>query len=99
MPSRRSCVFIGGQSIRICGVAWLADRYLISRANLAEAAVDPLLGQLLLHSVLRQARAQTGEVHVIHLLVLIEAPEHHRLLARYWIFVLLNALRATFLHH
>src|SRR5258706_14966477 len=77
----------------------LTDHQLIARADLLQTAVDPLLGQLFLYSVLRQTGAKVREVYVVHLLVLIEARENHGLLARYRIFVLLQALRANLFHH
>src|ERR1700722_637623 len=76
-----------------------SDCQLFPRAKLPQAPVNPLLGQLLLHAILRQPRAQAGEIDVIHLLVLIEAGENQRLFARDRIFVLLQTLRANFLHH
>ena len=66
--------------------ASLRDQF-FACADLAQAAVDPLLGQLLLHAVLREPRAQVAKVHVIERLVLIEAGKHHRLFARHRIFV------------
>src|SRR5205814_10408172 len=48
-------------------------------AEVAQAAVDPLLGQLLLRAVLRQAAAQGREIDAVEILVLVEAGEHHRL--------------------
>jgi hypothetical protein len=62
---------------------------LFARADLAQAAVDPLLGQLLLHAILRKPRAEAREIDQIHLLVLIEAGKQH-------ILVLLQALQIFF---
>src|SRR5436309_3416203 len=69
------------------------------RADLTQAAVDPLLRQLLLDAVLREARAESVPIHVIERLVLIKAGEYHGLFSSERILVKLEALRADLFHH
>src|SRR5688572_14861656 len=64
-----------------------------------ERAPDPPRGDLLRQRVLAEPVAQAREVHVVEVLVLIEAGEHVRGLARRGIAVRLQALRADLLHH
>src|SRR5262249_33870380 len=68
-------------------------------AELAEAPVDPVGGQLLLDAVLAEAAAQRPEIHLIERLILVEAGEDDRLLSRLRIGVTLEALGADLLHH
>src|SRR2546423_195153 len=60
----------------VCFLVIELHRYFFTAADLAKAAVDPLLGQLLLHAVLGKPRVQAGEIHVVKRLVLIEAGEN-----------------------
>ena len=76
-----------------------AQPVLLPCADLAQAPVDPQLGELLLNPVLGEPRAEIAPIHVIERLVLIEAGEHHRLFARARILVELETLRANLLHH
>src|SRR5690348_5646342 len=55
-------------------------RLLRPQAELAQRAVDPLAGDLLLHAVLAQALVETGKIDLIDRLILVEAGEHHTLL-------------------
>ena len=64
-----------------------------------QAAVDPELGQLFLHAVLREAAAQGAEIDAVHFLVLVEAGEDDGLGAGHRVAVALQALRADLLHH
>ena len=57
---------------------------------------DPGDRELFLNAVLRQARAQGGEVDRVQRLVLVEAGEHHGFDARHRVFVRLQALGADF---
>src|ERR1041385_6630571 len=68
-------------------------------AEVAEAAVDPELRQLLLRAVLREAAAQGAEIDAVEVLVLVEAGEDDSLGAGRRLVVPLQALRADFLHH
>src|SRR5215471_10788122 len=68
-------------------------------AQMLQAAVDPEFGKLALHAVLRQAATQGAEIDAIHLLVLIEAGEHHRLGAGHRVMAALQALRTDLLYH
>ncbi len=61
--------------------------------------VSQRLDSLLLHGVLAQARVEVREVHAVQLLILVEAGEDELLLAGDRVHVLLQALRAHFLHH
>ena len=64
-----------------------------------QAAINPELGQLFLDAVLRQAAAQCAEIDAVHLLVLVEAGENHRLGTGHRVMMALQALRADLLHH
>src|SRR5579863_6775155 len=64
-----------------------------SPAHSREAAVDPEPAQLLLERVLAEARAQVGEVDLVDRLILVEAGEHHSLLAGGGVALHLQALR------
>src|SRR5438309_919893 len=76
----------------------LDRRHGFARAELAEAAVDPLFRELLLHAVLRKARAQVAPVHLIERLILIEATEDDGFCAARGVLVHLQALSADLLH-
>src|SRR5205823_12235173 len=68
-------------------------------AEMAQAAVDPCLCQLLLGAVLRQPPPQCAEIDAVEILVLVEAGEHHRLRAGRRVVMALQALGADLLHH
>src|SRR5204862_6934886 len=68
-------------------------------AEMAQAAVDPCLCQLLLCAVLRQPPPQGAEIDAVEILVLVEAGEHHRLGAGRRVVMALQALGADLLHH
>ena len=61
--------------------------------------MDPSGGQFFLRCILRQAITQAIEIHVIELLVLIEARKDYGVLPGIWVDVALQALGANFLHH
>jgi hypothetical protein len=53
----------------------IGDRQDFGGAHFGQAAIDPLLGQLSLHAVLRQTGAEADKVYVIQLLVPGDFPE------------------------
>src|SRR6478752_703981 len=65
----------------------------------AAQMIEPQAGELFLDAVLPQSGREVREVDPIHLLVLVDAREDDRLHAGDGIDVLLEALRADFLHH
>src|SRR5690349_5074860 len=70
-----------------------------SQTGPGEQVIEPDVRQLLLHRVLPQPRRQIWKVDPIQLLILVEAREDDRFRAGARIDVLLQALRADFLHH
>src|SRR5439155_11020411 len=88
-------------AVSLCGgrAVGALFRRLLPQPQLPERTVNPLLGQLLLHAILAEARAQAAEVDAVELLVLVEAGEHDALETGGGIAVDLQALRANLLHH
>src|SRR5262245_65172810 len=71
----------------------------LPQSELAQRAVDPEPGELLLHPVLAEPGAQALEVDAVDVLVLIETGEHHALDSGLGIAMHLQALCADLLHH
>ena len=64
-----------------------------------EQMIEPHIRQLFVDRILTQPRREIREIDTVHFLILVEAGEDDGLLAGLRIHVLLQALRADFLHH
>ena len=76
--SDRSGLSLGRHRAASAGGRLLRGQHL-ALAQMVQAAVDPQLVELFLDAVLRQAAMQRREIDAVHLLILVEAGEHHRL--------------------